>query len=232
MNNSDRDEIFFAQVKNSRELETAIKMIRRSIHDGLRTGNEIHTRVQTKVLGQVFCAWAEANFLKVIHTPHGFTLTEIADVKKKWDQSGLAEGWRKAVQLGLKKVPAQKSGFIPNARQELERAIKAYVSDPAHLRNKIAHGQWAVALNNKKDAINADATAALSSITIIDVDKWHGGHKHLANIVESLIESPERTFARDFWPQLMKFKSFVEDVKSWTIQERSSSLRKKYNRPR
>ena len=230
MNNQAREAIFFAQVKNTRELETAIKIVRRSIHEGLRTSNEAHIRVQTKVLGQVFCAWAEANFLKVLHTPHGFTLPELGEVRKKWSQNGLAEGWGKAVQFGLKKIPAQKSGFSPNARQELERAIDDYVRQPSLLRNKIAHGQWSLALNSKNDAINPEVTGMLAQMTIITVDRWYGGHRHLASIIESLIESPERTFSRDFWPQLTALKAFAKDAQAWTIETRSQAIKAKYER--
>lgn len=230
MDNATRQAIFFAQVENTRELETAIKMIRRAVHDGLRTGNDVHVRIQTKVLAQVFCAWAEANFLKVIHTPHGFALSEVMEVKRQWKEHGLAEGWGNAVQLGLRKVPAQKSNFVPNARQEIMRAIQAYVKDPSLVRNKVAHGQWAVALNRGNTAVNQDVTNTMAALTIIEVDRWHGCHKRLAAIVESLIESPERTFARDYWPQLQDLEAFSQRTAGWSMQDRTGSVKAKYNR--
>lgn len=230
MDNATREAIFIAQVKNTRELDTAIKMIRRAVHVGLRSGNAVHANVQTKVLAQVFCAWAEANFLKVTHTPHGFTLSEIVEVRRKWKENGLADGWEKAVQLGLRKVPGQRGNFVPNARQEILRAIRSYVREPTLVRNKVAHGQWAVALNATNSAINQDVTTAISQMTIIDIDRWHGCHKRLANIVESLIESPERTFLRDYWPQLSDLQAFEAETQTWTIQKRTDDLIDKYRR--
>jgi hypothetical protein len=230
MNNATRQALFVAQVQNTRELETAVKMVRRSVHDGLRTGNDVHVRVQTKVLAQVFCAWAEANFLKVVHTPHGFALAEITEVKRLWKECGLADGWEKAVRLGLAKVPARKSNFVPNAQQAIIRAIDAYVREPALIRNKVAHGQWLIALNRGNNAVNQNITKSLSELTIVDVDRWHGCHKRLAQIVESLIESPARTFARDYWPQLQELEAFHDQAQAWTLQDRTVSLKAKYTR--
>ncbi|MBN2971965.1 hypothetical protein JW805_08045 [Roseomonas aeriglobus] len=227
MDNATRLTIFNAQVANGRALKGAIRQIRRAVNDGLRKGNDAQASVHTKVFAQTFCSWAEANFSKVLHTPHGFTLTEIAEVKRVWSAQSLADAWIKAVDLGLKKVPAQRSGFVPNARQSILRHIKTYVSDPALLRNKVAHGQWEVALNRHNTAVNADLTAAMVALDIVQIDRWHGGHEMLAAIVESLIESPERTFARDYWPQLAALEGFAQRSALWTLAAKREALRRK-----
>jgi len=227
MDNATRLTIFNAQVANVRALKSAIRHIRRAVNDGLRKGNEAQARVHTKVLAQTFCSWAEANFSKVIHTPHGFTLVEIAEVKRVWSAQSLADAWIKAVDLGLKKVPAQRSGFVPNARQTVLRHISTYVTSPALLRNKVAHGQWEFALNRSNTAVNAELTAAMNNLDIIAIDRWQGGHERLAGIVESLIESPERTFARDYWPQLMDLDDFTRESGLWTMAAKREALRRK-----
>jgi len=232
MDNATRALIFSAQVENVRCLELAMTQVRRAVNDGLRKGNDPQVFVQTKVYAQTFCAWAESNFSKVIHTPHGFTLAELAEVKRTWSNQSLADGWLKAVQLGLRKVPAQRSNFVPNARQAIERLIRQYVRDPALLRNKIAHGQWSAALNRTNSAINQEVTAALTSLNIVDVERWHGGHSRLAAIVESLIESPERTFARDYWPHLIELERFSAEAARWTLEGRIGALQAKWHRHR
>jgi hypothetical protein len=232
MDNAVRSLIYVAQVENVRCLELAMTQVRRAVNDGLRKGNEPQAVVQTKVYAQTFCSWAESNFSKVIHTPHGFTLVELAEVKRTWSNKSLADGWLKAVQLGLKKVPAQRSNFAPNARQTIERLIHQYVREPALLRNKIAHGQWSTALNRTNSAINHEITAALASLNVVDIERWHGGHARLAGIVESLIESPGRTFARDYWPQLMELERYTAEAAARTLEDRVKALRAKWHRYR
>ena len=232
MDNATRALIFFAQVNNVRCLELAMRQVRRSVNDGLRKGNKPLTDVQTKVYAQTFCSWAEANFSKVIHTPHGFTLSEISEVKRAWSSKGLAEGWHKAVQLGLRKVPAQRSNFVPNARQTVERLIKHYVREPTLIRNKIAHGQWMTALNRTNSAVNQELTVSLTALNVVDIERWHGGHARLAAIVESLIESPERTFARDYWPQLVELERYAAEADAWTLENRTNALQAKWHRYR
>ncbi|WP_439539991.1 hypothetical protein [Sphingomonas sp.] len=209
-----------------------MKQVRRAVNDGLRKGNQPQADVQTKVYAQTFCSWAEANFSKVIHTPKGFTLAELAEVKRTWSDRSLADGWNKAVQLGLRKVPAQRSGFLPNARQTIERLIDKYVRDPALIRNKIAHGQWSTALNRSNTNINQELTTAINSLNIVDIERWHGGHTRLAGIVESLIESPERTFSRDYWPQLIDLEQYTTETATWTLEARVTALQEKWLRYR
>lgn len=227
MDNVTRLAVFNAQVANVRELKSAIRHIRRAVNDGLRKGNEAQASVHTKVLAQTFCSWAEANFSKVVHTPHGFTLAEIGEVKRTWSTKSLADGWIKAVDLGLRKVPAQRSGFVPNAKRTILGHITTYVTTPALLRNKVAHGQWKVALNRENTTVNAELTSAMAALDIVDIDRWLGGHERLAAIVESLIESPERTFARDYWPQLVALEDFSRASAQWTLTAKREAFRRK-----
>jgi len=227
MDNAARLAVFNAQVANVRALKVGIVQIRRAVNDGLRKGNETQASVHTKVLAQTFCSWAEANFSKVVHTPHGFTLVEIGEVKRVWSEQSLAAAWVKVVDLGLKKVPAQRSGF---AKRTILAHINTYVTEPALLRNKVAHGQWRVALNRPNTAVNAALTASMENLDIVEIDRWLGGHERLAAIIESLIVSPERTFARDYWPQLSALEQFARDSSLWTLAAKREAFEKKARR--
>jgi hypothetical protein len=79
--------------------------------------------------------------------------------------------------------------------------IDTFVQEPASLRNKIAHGQWAVALNRTRTAVNPDLTAKIQSLDIVTLDRWFAVASHLAEIIEALIESPERHFRGAYWAQ-------------------------------
>lgn len=97
-----------------------------------------------------------------------------------------------AVKLGLRHVPAQRGSFTPNARQLLARAIKKWVYEPSLLRNKIAHGQWKIALNRKNNALQNDITRDLTVLTVTQIDGWFSCHEQLALLVGMLIVSPKK----------------------------------------
>ncbi|MFN8890802.1 MAG: hypothetical protein ACK530_02290 [Alphaproteobacteria bacterium] len=227
MDNVARLAVFQAQVENVRALEGARKQVSRTINAALRLGDDPMAEVHTKLYAQLFSAWAEASFLKVLHTPHGFSLNEIAQIKKIWSDSGITSGWNKCIELGLRKVPAQQSGFVPNVSQRILKLVSEYVTDPSLLRNKIAHGQWRVALNKGNTAVNPALTQKLDELDIVKIDIWFGSHRRLALIVENLIESPRRTFIGAYWPQLIELEAFVDKTKLWSISAKVASIRAK-----
>ena len=83
MTSQEIEDIFRAQTENVRELDAAWRHINRSINDALRTDNNKLASFQTKMLGLVFCSYAEATFSKLIHTPHGLSSDEIQQIKTK-----------------------------------------------------------------------------------------------------------------------------------------------------
>ena len=70
----DKLEIFKAQTQNVRELISAKVHLNRSINCSLRSNNNVSVNIHTKLLALTFCAWSEANFLKLIHTPKDLIL--------------------------------------------------------------------------------------------------------------------------------------------------------------
>lgn len=184
--------------------------------------------VQTKILTIVFSAWAEARFSKLIHTPYGFDLTEIRQIKSIQQQYGLEQGWEKCLQLALRRgSPVSKGSEIPNKRQAISRILKTYIIEPSLLRNKIAHGQWKVALNRDNDTENPEFTAKLRNLDVIVVTVWLQAYEFLARIIEDLIESPNRAFRRDYWLHLSQLESFLSEAKHWTIESKMKTLKLK-----
>jgi len=180
MNYSSALEVFKAQTKNVQVLDQAIKHITRAINHALRVGDKTSAAVHTKILALVFSAWAEARFSKLIHTPYGFTPDEILQIKTAHQKNGLEKGWEKCLELALKKVPAsQQSSEIPNKRKKLLEIIKEYIIDLSLLRNKIAHGQWEIALNRDNDAENSLVTDKLDKLDVIAITVWHQAYKYL-----------------------------------------------------
>ena len=149
--------VYQAQVENVRSLKVSMRQVHRSVNDALRSNDQACVSTFTKTYALLFCAWAEANFSKVLHTPYGFEVDEIEQVKRA-KGNGIAPAWKKAVELGLRHLEAKRGSFRPNARKKLYELIDSHVFDPSLLRNKLAHGQWVVALNRENNALQEDLT--------------------------------------------------------------------------
>ena len=125
--------MFAAQTENVRALEQAWKHINKAINAAYSSGDTSSSEIHTKLLAQVYCAFAEAVFSKVIHTPNGLDLDEIAQVKAK-GKKNIVEAWKKCVELSLRRVQGRSSGHVANTRQKIEALIDSFVLDPSLLR--------------------------------------------------------------------------------------------------
>ncbi len=227
MNREDQLNIFKAQTENVRNINKTWKHVQRTINLELTHDNPTAASVHTKLLALVFCAWSEANFSKLIHTPHGFELDEIQQIKHL-AKGNIVDGWFKCLELGLHGVSnTPKSNYIPNIKQSVEQLIREYVQEPRVLRNKIAHGQWKIALNRKNDKINDNLTDKIMNIDVVQLNIWKEAHQGLSNIVEALIESPDRAFHRDYWLEIVKVEDRLNKTKAWKLEDKIKFLKKK-----
>lgn len=227
MNREDQLKIFRAQTENVKEIIKTWKHVKRTINQELVRDNLTSASGHTKLLTLVFCAWSEANFSKLIHTPHGFELDEIKQIKVLAGKN-IVEGWLKCLELGLNRVSKKpKSNYIPNIKQDVERLINDYVKDPRDLRNKIAHGQWKIALNNKNDNTNNALTDQIKNIDVVQLCIWRDAYQGLSNIIEVLIESPGRAFHRDYWDEIVKVKENLNKAKKWKLEDKIQLLKQK-----
>ena len=232
MNEKDRLAVFQAQTVNVRKLEQVQRHLTRSINLALRKGDKSSAEVHTKCLALVFCAWVEANFSKLIHTPHGFTLDEIEQIKREDGRArSIESAWQKTVELGLMRIKTSpKSSFLPNRKQEILRLVQTHVVEPSLTRNKIAHGQWQVALNRENTTVAPDATHTIQNLDVVALTRWFATHRYLASIVEALIESPNKAFHRDYWSFVTDLKQYLEDTARWTMDTKIVSLLRKPHR--
>jgi hypothetical protein len=220
--------VFRAQTTNVQEQESAWTQLERAINLELRRNNLFGASLLTKSLALLFSSWAEANLSKLIHTPFGFEISEIEEIKRTWSESGVGDAWKKTLELGLQRASNNsKSNYLPNIQQAVMRLVQTYAIDPALLRNKIAHGQWKIALNRDNTAENAGLTKAIASLNCVDVDRWRMAHKILASVIEALIESPDGAFHRDYWPSIASLQEELRRRENWTLDTKVAQLRKK-----
>jgi hypothetical protein len=226
MDQTARLAVFQAQVKNVRSLKTAMSQVHRSINDALRKNDQPRIAAFTKIYALMFCGWAEANFSKVLHTPHGFGLDEIEQVQAA-KADGISVAWKKCVQLGLRHLDAKRGSFKPNAQKKLGEIIDAHVFDPTLLRNKLGHGQWVIALNRENVAVQNDLTSNIATLDVVKIGAWIEGHGLLADLVEHLIESPKKAFMRDWYQYVVGIEAQMIESEQRTLQEHVRRLLEK-----
>lgn len=231
MNQDQKLQVFQAQVLNVRELEQAWRHIKRSINSDLVANNHTSARIHTKTLALIYCAWSEAIFSKLIHTPYGFELGEIEQIKTA-QRTSIVEAWRKCIELASAKVGAGRSNYLPNVRQRLDRLVNKYISAPSLVRNKIAHGQWVHALNRENTNLNNELTAQISNLDVVYLDILREAFTGVSEIVEAMIESPNKAFQRDYWTILTKIESHLAATERYTLADKIARLKSKASRPR
>ena len=221
---SDRIDVFKAQTENVKALEQAWRHLNRTINAAYISGDSSSAEIHTKLLAQVYCAFSEAVFSKLIHTPDGFSLDDISQVKAKGKRN-IVEAWKKCVELSLRKVDANRSGHVPNTRKRIYDLIDSYVYDPSLLRNKIAHGQWRIALNSHNTKVNEAITNQVKSITVVDLYRYKEAFTSLFRIVEDIIESPNKAHHRDYWVHITDFEESQKKMASWTVENKVRDLK-------
>lgn len=227
MEESARVKIFEAQVKNVRALDTAWRQLNRSVNTALVNSDKPALGVFTKLLLQVYCAYAEAVFSKTIHTPAGFSLDEIQQIKQDGSRNGIVSSWKKAVTLALAKNEVGRSNHRPNAEKKIFELIDKYILDPSLFRNKIAHGQWITALNRENTTVNETTTTRLNSLNAIDIQRFRTAFISIAKIVEDLVESPNKAHLRDYWIHITDLEENTEKMAGWTLEEKEIRLKNK-----
>lgn len=230
MTEQDRLDVFRAQTKNVRELENSWKHLNRQLNVQLLANNAAIVNTNTKLLALLYCALAEAIFSKIIHTPKAFSLAYIDQIKGVVRQFGIKAGWVKCVELGMQNVKAIKSGHGPNVQLRLDRLITAYIFDPSLIRNKLAHGQWDIALNRENDSVNTELTAKLNSLNVIALYRLKDALSSLAGILEDIIESPNKAHMRDYWPRIYALQNQQHVMSQWTLKDKLDQLKAKADR--
>jgi len=227
MNEKTRLNIFASQTENVRLLEKAFKRTNRSLNVNIRRGNHLEVEIDTKILTLLYCSWSEAYFSKLIHTPAGFNLQEIEQIKK-CGKGNIATGWEKCLELAMRKAKANgKSNFFPNARQKLKSAIKTNVIDLSRFRNKFAHGQMSIALTRDNTAIDQELSLQIKNLDPVQIYRWKTAQTYILQIIEHLIESPKKHFIKSYITNLAELDQFLIQTKNWTLQTKFQTLQLK-----
>ena len=203
------------------------KHLKREVNKSYLQNNKIAIDINTKLLIQVYCAYAEAIFSKTLHTPYGLNLDEIEQIKKIGKNNGITNGWKKCFEIAINKIDGQRGSHKPNIKQKFNFLIDNYLYEPHLLRNKIAHGQWIKAINSENTKNNPIVSSKLELINILDLDRFKEAFKSIYNILEDIIESPNKAHRKFYWEYIIEFETSQKIMSKWTIEEKIKALEKK-----
>src|ERR1035441_1866700 len=221
MDEQQRLSVFEAQTKNVRALHKAWKHVNRQINNSMLQEDGIAVEINTKILAVIYCALAEAVFSKLIHTPHGLTLDEIEQIKRAAKATGVKFGWTKCAEIAIQRVDGVKHNHRPNVLQKLTAMIDEFIYDPSLIRNKLAHGQWCVALNSENTAVNLDLTSEIAGYSVLDFYRRRHSLEHLAAFAQAgMLVSDTSTEGRVYEMSSehhVRYEMQLHNVSNWQI---------------
>lgn len=220
--------IYKASVENLRELNKQQKSIKRLFNESVKRNDKSSLDVLTKLYALLYSSFAELSFLKVIHTPYGFNEAEISQI---CDERNLDQKWKKCIELAFRRIEsAANAGEIQNKKKTLLKHIGKYITEPSQLRNKIAHGQWKIALNNDNTDINSNTTQRINDIDFVKIDILFSAYQKISQAVEDLIESPQKAHFNDFYSHMAELNTLISETETWNLESKIQVLKAKFNR--
>jgi hypothetical protein len=177
------------------------------------------TRVATFLLS----AKIESRFYKVLHeppVPDEFRLLVNAPPPHN---PSLMEKWRRTVEIAFCEYhqttgPFQASTAPPLAKQQHDSHMAglARLEPIIGLRNKVAHGQWRVALNGRGTDRNRDSTEKLSAENLMSLRLKDRLAASVGNAVNDLIVS-RKTHDRDLTRHAAETQNAIRELetRSW-----------------
>ena len=215
-------EIYRAACENVKVLKQQAKSIKRMLNRALANHRWDEVNTLTKTYALLYSAYAEVTFLKMIHTPYGFSDSYIKEIQK---QRNLEEKWEKCFELVFAAILTDNNkGSISNQKLKLERILKEYIIKPSQIRNKIAHGQWKICLNSESTAVNSDTTALVADLDYVRIDILFNVYDIFARCIEDLIESPKRAHFEYFYSNCVELEEYLEATKSYTKESKLQVL--------
>lgn len=221
--------IYQCQTANVRELEKAWEQTNRLINESYRLNDKATAIIQTKLMGLLFSAYTEAIFSKLIHTPCALTPTEIEQLKIKFKNNSY-QGWVKCLELVINKIKSKDNNYKSTITNEMKQLLSIYIKKPSEVRNKIAHGQWKYALNTNNTSENEDITERINNLTVVDLTIYKKSFTLIAQIIEDLIESPDKAHISFYNDLKNKFNVEQQKMTHWTLSDRIARLRAKPSR--
>jgi hypothetical protein len=201
-NTATPQELYRFHTENLRALVTAKEQIAPLAKHAIAIKAATELSSLLKLYAFLVGAWAEVRLQKVLYEPNAFADSDRASIKGQRTQ---LDQWKRTVEIAFRKhysisepQPLSLLPFTPRARYG---AIAALLDNELQLvinvRNKLAHGQWAYALNSEGTAIETNMMRELRTENFMSLQFKDDLIGNIAEIVNTLVIS-KPTFERDF----------------------------------
>lgn len=225
-------ELYKAYVLNVKGFLKTEKEFRRIINKKLKENRLHNLDGLTKMYALLYSTFSEANFMKLILTPYGFSQDFIDQII---NQNSIQDKWNKCIDLAFHVYQTNWSGKkqneIPNKKQRLKTIIERYIVSPSIIRNKIAHGQISEVLNSKQTKLNSDLTFELNNLTQVKIYIWFEVQKKLSTIIEDLVESPDKEHIYRYHTKIQELESYIDKTSNWTIESKLATEKMSKKKP-
>lgn len=214
-------EIYQASTENLRDLKKERKRINVLANRAIRENNIADLSCLTKIYALLYSAYAEVALTKLIHAPNALNDSEISQINTK---NNLEEKWIKCVDLAISKLNTNgNKGEIANKKQTLIRLMQKNILQPSILRNRVAHGQWKICLNNDCTSINKTVTDNLEQLDFVRVDSLFYLYDIYSQCILDLLVST-KTHYRDYYALIATLEEKAQEFDKWTIETKRNKL--------
>lgn len=209
------EDVYRVSCQNIKDLRKHRNRLNSLFNRAIREKNDADMQTFTKLYALLYSAYAEVSLVKLINTPNAFSDAEIDQILKA---RNLEEKWVKCSELAFQRINTNANlGEIAYKKLTLERICKQYIIDPSQIRNKVAHGQWSLCLNNDCTSINNDTTTRMQQIDFVKIDRLFSIYEKYHQCLLDLMISP-RTHYRDYYQIITDLEVFVEETSNWSLE--------------
>ena len=228
------NQLYQAHVKNLRAVDVAFERVSRELNSSLSRSDDKTADALLKTAMLLLGGWAENRLRKLAYEPNGFAEAERAILSSKNTQ---LETWQTALELGFRKrhnIPnANLATALPLTARAHFQALKAVIYQELRpiieVRNKLAHGQWARALNNENtdfSALHNQQIAAENAHTLRCKKRIL---ESMAQLIHDL-NAGNHAFERDFDRHYSKLEMARISITSRSYQDWLNQMREKYRK--
>lgn len=226
--------LYRAHVKNLRAVNTALERVFRELNGSLARGDHITADAFLKTGMLLLGGWAENRLRKLIYEPHGFSPAEQTAIRGSNSQ---LDAWKVALELGFRKRYA-----VPNAQlltalpitprsyyRTLFEVIEGELKPIVESRNKLAHGQWARALNSDGDDFSQMHMVLINGENAHTVKCKKRILESLARLIHDLVAG-NHAFERDFDDNFRNLENAKRDILRRSYNDWLQSMQEKFQR--
>jgi hypothetical protein len=198
--------------------------------------------MRTKLLILTYSTWSEAQFTQIVYTPNAFTDIQIDKMLKdsgifnKWKilinytfikireynliqkrkiinqiKCNAENGWKEKLQE-INQTYIERELEIEHQKTTIENYLENYIDKQSKVRNKIAHGQWVIALEPNNKNIDTILTEELENLNVVSIMKEFEVHTILGDIIRHLVQSPNKEFDKNYQTNIKKLEIYLNKM--------------------